>query len=590
MKRQRKGCIIILIITLLLLIVLIYRYSQSLILYYKFNSEICLQTDTIFRGDKTQNSYMPLEFNETTRLYYLCKIWGFLKYYSEDIYLSSARLDSMLLATIPHVLVSQTKQDYCYILERLISTSQHSEMIKNPYRDLRDYYLIDNNWMNDTINLNADIKNKLELLFSFHSGKDNKFVFNKSTGNIRIINEIKYPKFPKEENVRLLGLFHYWNVINYFYVYKNYIDDNWDKVLYESIPRFRNAKTNRNYRMEIYRLTNRLRDTHTSFPVTIDIDVFGPYRPNFRMMLINDTFIINKIRIPEYKKENFQVGDIVLQVDGEDIYQLSDSLSNFVSGGNNWSDQLFLCNAILSRQDSTTLFTLLRDKDTLSVRSINHKVFGMNKREREKNKENEKQQLYKWINDSIAYFNLSAATKSNFNRNYQAVKSASTILLDMRCYPQVDLILPLTDKFVPSIPFFAYNVYPDTRFPGMVRYTKSSKKIGSDNYYRGNIIVLVNEWTQSFSEYAVMALQTNPKTKIIGNYSSGVDGNITTFEFPGRIKTIYSGIGIYYPDFSQTQRRGVHLDYVVEPTLEYIKKNVDIAYETAVHIAKRGNL
>jgi hypothetical protein len=36
-----------------------------------------------------------------------------------------------------------------------------------------------------------------------------------------------------------------------------------------------------------------------------------------------------------------------------------------------------------------------------------------------------------------------------------------------------------------------------------------------------------------------------------------------------------------------TQRIGVNINYVVEPTIESIKNNIDIAYEQAVLIAEK---
>ena len=198
--------------------------------------------------------------------------------------------------------------------------------------------------------------------------------------------------------------------------------------------------------------------------------------------------------------------------------------------------------------------------------------------------------MWKWVNDSIAYFDLTSVTPKNFDKNYNAIKSASCIILDLRCYPDTHLILNLTDAFVPPNSFFAYVTYPDTRFPGMVRYHKSTpERIGSEKYFKGRVIVLVNEWTQSYSEYTTMALQANPRTITVGNSSSGSDGNVSIFEFPGGIRTLFSGIGIYYPDFTPTQRVGVRVDYKAEPKIEDIKNTIDAAYEKAIDIAKRGN-
>jgi C-terminal processing protease CtpA/Prc len=124
----------------------------------------------------------------------------------------------------------------------------------------------------------------------------------------------------------------------------------------------------------------------------------------------------------------------------------------------------------------------------------------------------------------------------------------------------------------------------------MLRYHRSANPVGHENYFKGQIIVLVNELTESYSEYVTMLLQANPKTITIGSASSGADGNISTLEFPGGIKTIYSGIGIYYPDMKPTQRTGVRIDYRVEPTVRSIQEGVDLILEKAVAVAGQESL
>ena len=71
-----------------------------------------------------------------------------------------------------------------------------------------------------------------------------------------------------------------------------------------------------------------------------------------------------------------------------------------------------------------------------------------------------------------------------------------------------------------------------------------------------------------------MVLQMNPRTVTVGNSTSGADGNISLFTFPGEGRTIYSGIGIYYLDFTLTQRVGGRVDYTVEPKINDIKKKI----------------
>ncbi len=588
MKKIIKKRYVIVVILVALFAIPTYEYIQSLRLYFKFSSKINPYTDPILKEKSKNETFIPSTFDVNARLFYLCKIWGFIKYYREDMRLSTSQIDSLLLTNISEVIRSDSKIEYHSILERVISFPILPQFEKkNPYPDINDYALINNGWMSDTICLNMSIKKTLEDIFYAHSGRKNRYVFNKSTGNISFIDKAGHSTFPETDR-RLLGFFDYWNIINYFYVYKNYIDDSWDRVLHESIQRFMLADSPKKYHMEIRRLTNRLKDTHASYPATIDEYMFGAYRPNFRMSLINDTFVISQIRVAEYDQGLFKLGDVVLQIDGHKTHQLADSLRDFVCGGNYWSDQMFVCNAILSKSDSVTEFTLLRERDTLSIKSINYKAYDLFQNERTYDREHKKQTLYHWVNDTIAYLNLRFSSANNIYDNYNAIKTASVIILDMRSYPDTDIIWPLTDLFVPPNSFFAYTTYPDTRFPGMLRYCRSSSgRIGREDYFKGRIIVLVNEWTRSFSEYATMALQMNPRTITVGNSTSGADGNISLFTFPGEVRTIYSGIGIYYPDFTPTQRVGVRVDYTVEPKINDIKKKIDTAYEEAITIAKQ---
>lgn len=142
----------------------------------------------------------------------------------------------------------------------------------------------------------------------------------------------------------------------------------------------------------------------------------------------------------------------------------------------------------------------------------------------------------------------------------------------------------MADLFIPPNSIFAKITYADSRFPGMLRYHRSSKPVGDKNHFDGTLIVLVDERTQSYSEYLTMLLQSNPNTITVGNASSGADGNVSTIVFPGNVKTLYTGIGVYYPDMTPTQRVGIKINYVVEPTIESVRNGVDVAFNKAIEL------
>ena len=71
---------------------------------------------------------------------------------------------------------------------------------------------------------------------------------------------------------------------------------------------------------------------------------------------------------------------------------------------------------------------------------------------------------------------------------------------------------------------------------------------------------------------------------IIGSQTAGSDGDITNIVLPGAKYTMISGLGVYYPDGRTTQRIGVKLDEVVEPSLKGIKDGRDEVLDRAIKI------
>ncbi|MFA8299397.1 MAG: S41 family peptidase [Hyphomicrobiales bacterium] len=582
-----KKTILIILITLLFSSC---DFIRMMDLQSKFGSTLDKKKDSIFIEPSSNTSFTPTENNETTRLYYLCKVWGFLKYYHFNRFRKVINVDSILLQTIPKVISIKDKNNLNQLFyDEVIQQIQQSTITeKNLYKDINQYSLINNDWFNDSLFLDKKTEDKLNYIFNHYNGwkrlDELRFAYNRSNvGTVRRNHEKEYDDY-KDENIRLLGLFRYWNLLNYFYPYKHVMDKNWDKVLYESIPIFRNVTNNKSYHQAIYQLTNRLRDTHASYPPTIDSIVFGEYRPKFRMMNINDTLVISSFR--GKGDSSFKIGDIILKVNDKDALFLYDSLQTYVCGSTYWQNNAFACNAVLSRYETKTKFTILRGKDTLELFSSNRKAEDLFRDRLKVEKGNEENQLYKWISNDIVYFDLTSATYDNFYDNYDPIKKAKTIILDLRCYPETSLIAHLSDAFVPPSKLFAYITYANTDFPGMLKYHPSSKAIGHKDYYKGQVIVLVNEETGSYSEYVCMLLQANPRTITIGRSSSGSDGNVSMYTFPGGVRTLYTGIGVYYPDMTPTQGVGVKIDHVVEPTYNSIKNKQDLILNKAIELGR----
>ena len=104
------------------------------------------------------------------------------------------------------------------------------------------------------------------------------------------------------------------------------------------------------------------------------------------------------------------------------------------------------------------------------------------------------------------------------------------------------------------------------------------------NNYKAPIVIIVNATTLSQAEYTTMAFQSSPNVTVIGSMTAGADGNVSQISLPGGILTAISGLGVYYPDGTETQRKGVKIDMVMHPTIKGIKEGRDEILEKAIEM------
>ncbi len=81
-----------------------------------------------------------------------------------------------------------------------------------------------------------------------------------------------------------------------------------------------------------------------------------------------------------------------------------------------------------------------------------------------------------------------------------------------------------------------------------------------------------------------MAFRVAPQAVVIGSTTAGADGNVSEIVLPGGIRTLISGIGVYYPDGRETQRIGIVPDIIKRPTIQGIKEGRDELLEKALEV------
>ena len=196
-------------------------------------------------------------------------------------------------------------------------------------------------------------------------------------------------------------------------------------------------------------------------------------------------------------------------------------------------------------------------------------------------------QCYKWLDGNIGYVTLQNIKADDVPVIKETFKDAKGIIIDIRNYPSTYVVYSLGSYFVSdSVPFVKFTK-GNADNPGEFIFTLPNELSNSSDAYEGKLIVIVNELSQSQAEYTAMALRAGNNTTIIGSTTAGADGNGSVIWLPGGLRTMISGIGVYYPDGTETQRIGIVPDVEVEPTIDGIRNGRDELLEKAIELVNQ---
>ena len=79
-----------------------------------------------------------------------------------------------------------------------------------------------------------------------------------------------------------------------------------------------------------------------------------------------------------------------------------------------------------------------------------------------------------------------------------------------------------------------------------------------------------------------MAFRSAPNATVVGSTTAGADGNVSAIPLPGGLRSMISGIGVFYPDKRPTQRIGIIADIEATPTIQGIRSGRDEVLEVAL--------
>jgi len=530
-------------------------------------------------------TFSNLTKEKISNLELLGRIWGFLKYYHPEIAKGNYNWDYELFRVLPDYLKVTNNENRDKLLLNWINKYGKLVPCKKCTNTPNDAVLKpDLSWIHDSNLLNT-LKHSLINIYDNRNQGENYYIsLFPNVGNPDFANEKPYANMPYPDGgFRLLTLYKYWNIIEYFSPNKKLTDKNWNSILKEYIPQFIQSKNELEYELTSLKLIGELDDTHANLWGGGDKinELRGNNLAPFRVQFVEDKLVVTDYYNPEFSDaRNLKIGDIITHIDGKSVKSIVDSLKPYYPVSNQATLLRDIAPDLLRSSQKTITLKYISDnqnrEEEISLfprKQLNiYSWYKVNKAEKS----------YKMLDGNIGYVTLANIKEEDVSEIKKGFKDTKGIIIDIRNYPSTFVPFSLGSYFVSKSTPFVKFTQGNIKNPGEFTFTKSLSIPSNKSTYEGKLVVLVNEYSQSQAEYTAMAFRAGDNSTIIGSTTAGADGNVSTILLPGGLRTMISGIGIYYPNGKETQRIGIVPDIEAKPTIKGIKNGKDEVLEKAI--------
>jgi hypothetical protein len=374
------------------------------------------------------------------------------------------------------------------------------------------------------------------------------------------------------ESVRLGDVVIVWNVMQHFYPYFDVVEVDWDRELTNT---FKDVLTNRNEEEFLYRINRLLAKLQDGHARAYKIEKVERACFPFLLEWVEDRVVITVSR----DTANFQRGDIILAINGEEATKFFLEQQQYTSGSSQWKKHIVLERFIRGKKGTKIKFTLKRGDEILEKEAERNLRFStLSKPERPNIQK---------LGEDIYYVNLNTTLMSEINEKMEELAKAKGVIFDLRIYPRYnhDILGHLTDKSVTSarwnIPLI---IYPDQEniagYDTSGRWEIKPKK----PRIKGKVVFLTSGRCISAGESVMGIVEHYRLGEIVGEATAGANGNRNRFILPGNILIGWTGMKVLKHDGSQHHLIGIQPTVPVKKTIKAIREGRDEYIEKALEI------
>jgi C-terminal processing protease CtpA/Prc len=514
----------------------------------------------------------------------LGKVWGFLKYHHPRLTQGERHWDYDLLRILPSLLSAPDQNTANAVLAKWIAGLGDIKPCACVKLEENGIHLRPRlAWLADTKVLGNELSASLQSIYANRVVNTKQFYVSKMpyVGNASFDHELSYQniKMP-DAGFQILALYRFWNIIEYWFPYRDQLSEDWDKVLIDSLPKVALANNAEAYQLALIELIARVNDSHANLWSSLKV---RPPTGNCQLP-VNVRFIEGRPVISGYagkagETSGMKPGDIITELDGVAITKLLERWTRDYAASNDAARMRDIALQMtrgecgkaairVSRNDAAVEISADRvPPEELKAIAYFHDLPG---------------ETFRLLSKDVAYLKLSTVKSDQAAKYVEAAAGTKGLIIDIRNYPSEFMVFALGSLLIDKQTDFVRFTQADLSNPGAFHWGTPLSLKPEQPHYPGKVVILVDEVTQSSAEYTAMAFRSSPRATVIGSTTAGADGNVSAIPLPGGFRSMISGISVFYPDKRPTQRIGIVPDREVRPTIAGIRAGRDEVLEAAI--------
>jgi C-terminal processing protease CtpA/Prc len=547
---------------------------------------------TVFDTDKefdggSKIAMAALSKTQIANLAMLGKVWGFLKYHHPLITAGKRHWDYDLFRVMPAVLAATDRTAAQAAVGKWIADLGEVAACKDcaSLSETEIHLRPELAWIRDEEIVGPELTKMLVAIYRNRPADGKQFYVGmiRGIGNPAFQNEPVYPRVKlSDPGFQLLGAFRFWNIIAYWFPYRDVLNENWDQVLREFIPRIALAATAEDYQRELMALIAKAHDTHANLWSSVQVrPPVGKCQLPVMVRFLGDRAVVTGyLEAAAGAATGLRPGDSIERIDGVPLAELVAKWKPYYAASNDAAIFRDMGRALTRGDCTDTKLSVRRGAETVDVTAKRGSGFpatgaGIGTHDQPGD-------TFRKLSADVAYLKLSSVKVAEAANYIDSAAGTKGLVIDIRNYPSEFVVFALGSLLVDKETQFVRFTSGDLSNPGAFHFGPPLSISPGKTHYNGKVVILVDEVSQSQAEYTTMAFRSSPKAFVIGSTTAGADGNVSEIPLPGGLRSMISGIGVFYPDKRPTQRVGILPDQQVTPTIEGVRAGRDELLEAAL--------